>query len=91
MKFLVNWGWGEIEVVEAETKWDVLKKIAEKTLSPAANKAFNWVLIATSDFKECMESFNAISTNGEIRTLYQLGETLFSNGEDDEDEDADNI
>lgn len=86
MKFLVNWKWSEIEVMEAETKWDVLKKIAENNLSPAANKAFNWVLIATSDFKECMESFNAISTNGEIQTLYQLGETLFSTGEDDEEE-----
>lgn len=91
MKFLVNWGCSEIEVVEAETKWDALKKLAEETLSPAANKAFNWMLIATNDFKECMESFNAISTNGEVECLYQLGETLFSIGEDDEDEDADNI
>lgn len=91
MKFLVNWGCFEIEIVEAETKWDALKKLAEETLSPAANKAFNWVLIATSDFKECMESFNAISTNGEIESFYQLGRTLFSISEDDEDEDTLNV
>lgn len=91
MRFLVNWAYDAVEVVEAETKWDALKKLADGMLSPAANKAFNWVLIATSDFKECMESLNAISTNGEIQNLYQLGETLFSIDEDNEDEDADNI